>query len=372
MVKKLLVASALLLAFGCSREESLSKLGFTGDFCETEQRRETPFESGEVTVVDALKPNDVLVAVNGYPLTKARFDEVMKIKAQELSSRKGANVAYASNQLAEFKKSYVPLFVNQRLLLDEAKRLSVLSPEEVARRVNEVISKRAKARRVTMDKFIKTYPVDFRFALYDIQAMIVMNALIKKHIPPVGDVTDEVVAAFQEAIKSDIEGANRTNALIRARMSEWKRDILAKKISFEELAKKYNSGEDATPEKPGYWGDLERGEIEDKRVQSVVFSLKIGEISDPVEDDEGYHLIRVLAIKPPEKNDAGRVIQDEVRSVEHIYVNKMPILIQDTDAALKIDLKRQMQLQAVNAYLENMKTNGANRIEFPHGKHLFD
>ncbi len=371
-MKKLIVASALVLAIGCTREESLSRLGFTGDFCETEPRREKPYETGEETVVDALKPEDVLVAVNGYPLTKAKFDEVLKMKAQELSTRKGANAAYAGNQLAEFKKSYVPLFVNQRLLLDEAKRLKVLSAEEISRRVNEVVSKQAKLRKMPMEKLIKSFHGDFRYALYDIQAMIVMNALIKKHIPPVGDVTDSVVAAFQDAIRADIEGATKTNEMIRARMAGWKRDILAKKITFEELAKKYNSGDDASPEKPGYWGDLERGEIEDKRVQSAVFSLKVGEISDPVEDDDGFHLIRVLAVKPPEKNEAGRVIQDEVRSVEHIYVNKLPLLIQDADADLKIDLKRQMQLQAVNAYLENMKTNGANRIEFPHGKHLFD
>lgn len=364
--------SVLALAMGCTKEESLSRLGFTGDFCETEQRREKSYEPGEETVVDALKPEDVLVAVNGYPLTKAKFDEVLKMKAQELSTRKGANAAYAGNQLAEFKKSYVPLFVNQRLLLDEAKRLKVLSAEEISRRVNEVVTKQAKARKIPMEKLVKSFHGDFRYALYDIQAMIVMNALIKKHIPPVGVVDDNVVAEFQKAIKEDVEGATKTNEMIRAKMAGWKRDILANKVTFEELAKKYNSGDDEDQDKPGYWGNIERGEIEDKRVQSAVFSLKIGEISDPVEDDDGYHLIRVLAIKPPERNAAGRVIQDEVRSVEHIYVNKVPILIQDTDADLKIDLKRQMQLQAVNAYLENMKTNGANRIEFPHGKHLFD
>ena len=83
-------------------------------------------------------------------------------------------------------------------------------------------------------------------------------------------------------------------------------------------------------------------------------------------------IIKVVSVKAPERNDKGRVIQDEVRKVLHIYVKKLPLLIRDANDILKADLKRQMQVQAINRYLEDLKTNGVTRIEFPHGKRLFE
>jgi parvulin-like peptidyl-prolyl isomerase len=43
-------------------------------------------------------------------------------------------------------------------------------------------------------------------------------------------------------------------------------------------------------------GDVERGKFS-PQLDSVAFSLEVGQISPPVKDDEGYHLISVLGIK---------------------------------------------------------------------------
>ena len=360
----------VVLVTGCSRSDEDAPR-FKGDFCELVPRQEK-FESGEETVVDALKPDDVLVAVNGYPLSKKVFDELMVLKAKQLSSRKEANPAYINNQLADFKKNYVPMFVNQRLLMDRARELKLLSKEEIEQRVNEIVQKQAKARKKTVVQFMKSFPADFKYYLYDVEAQILMNKLVKTHIPPVGEITDEVVAAFQKSIDEDNLATTRTNEMKRAQMAEWKKDLLANKVKFGDLAKKYNEDEYADEDNPGLWGEFERGEFEDKRVQSAVFSLKVGEISDPVEDEDGYHLIKVVSVKAPERNDKGRIIQDEVRKVMHIYVKKLPLLIRDANDILKADLKRQMQVQAINRYLDDLKTNGVTRIDFPHGKKLFE
>ena len=363
---------SLVVAVGCTKEGESGKVHFSGDFCELEKRHEGPFPSGKETIVDALQPEDVLVAVNGYPLTKKTFDEVMVLKAKQLTNVKGSNQAYLNNQLADFRRNYIPLFVNQRLLIDRARELSVIPKEELERRVNDIVEKQAKARKMTVEKFMRTFPGDFKYFLYETAARLLMNSIVAKHIPPVGEVSDGLVAAFQKSIEEDNAATVKTNEMKRVQMQEWKRDLLAKKVTFEELAKKYNEDEYADEDQPGYWGEFERGQIEDKRVQSAVFSLKPGEISDPVEDDEGYHLLKVLSVKAPERNDKGRVSQDEMRKVMHIFVKKLPLLIRDTDDILKADLKRQMQIQAINRYLDDLKTNGVTKIEFPHGKKLFE
>jgi len=296
----------------------------------------------------------------------------MMLKAKQLSNRKDSNTAFLNNQLADFQKNYVPMFVNQRLLIDRARELKLFSKEEIEQRVNEIVQKQAKARKKTVEQFMKSFPADFKYYLYEIEAQLLMNKLVKTHIPPVGEVTDELVEAFQKSIDEDNAGTTRTNEMKRVQMAEWKKDILANKVKFEDLAKKYNEDDYADDANPGLWGEFERGEFEDKRVQSAVFSLKVGEISDPVEDEDGYHLIKVVSVKAPERNDKGRVIQDEVRKVLHIYVKKLPLLIRDANDILKADLKRQMQVQAINRYLDDLKTNGVTRIEFPHGKNLFE
>ncbi len=310
--------------------------------------------------------------MNGYPLTKKTFDEVMVLKAKQLTNVKGSNQAYLNNQLADFRRNYVPLFVNQRLLIDKARELNIIPKEELERRVNDVVQKQAKARKMTVEKFMRSFPGDFKYFLYETSARLLMNSIVAKHIPPVGEVSDGLVAAFQKSIDEDNAATMKTNEMKRVQMQEWKRDLLANKVTFEDLAKKYNEDEYADEDRPGYWGEFERGQIEDKRVQSAVFSLKPGEISDPVEDDEGYHLLKVLSVTAPERNDKGRVIQDEMRKVMHVFVKKLPLLIRDTDDILKADLKRQMQLQAINRYLDDLKTNGVTKIEFPHGKKLFE
>lgn len=366
------VLISFVFAIGCTKEGEKDKVHFSGDFCEIEKRQAEPFPTGKETIVDALQPDDVLVAVNGYPLTKKTFDEVMVLKAKQLANAKGSNQAYLNNQLADFRRNYVPLFVNQRLLIDRARELNVIPKEELERRVNDIVEKQAKARKMTVEKFVRSFPGDFKYFLYETCARLLMNSIVAKHIPPVGEVSDGLVAAFQQSIAEDNAATMKTNEMKRVQMQEWKRDLLAKKVTFEELAKKYSEDDYADEDRPGYWGEFERGQIDDKRVQSVVFSLKPGEISDPVEDDEGFHLLKVLSVTAPERNAKGRVIQDEMRKVMHIFVKKLPLLIRDTDEILKADLKRQMQIQAINRYLDDLKTNGVTRIEFPHGKKLFE
>lgn len=369
-IKSYAVPLLVAIAVGCSRDER-SPVRFTGDFCELAARQES-FEQGEEAIIGKLKDDDVVVAVNGYPLTKKVFDELMVLKVKQLSSRKDANSAYINNQLADFQKNYIPIFVNQRLLIDKANELKLFSQKEIEDIVNDRVRRQAESRKMSVEKFVKSFPGDFKYYLYEVQAKLLMDKIVKTNIPPVGEVSDELVAAFQKSIDEDNAATVATNGMKMAQLAEWKRDILAGKATFEELAEKYNEDEYADADSPGYWGEFERGEFEDKRVQSAAFNLKVGEISDPVEDDDGYHLIKLISVKAPERNEKGRIIQDEVRKLMHIYVKKIPLLIRDTDDILKADLKRQMQIQAINSYLEDLKTNGVTRIEFPHGKKLFE
>lgn len=359
----------ICILLGCSAEKTQTV--FSGDFLEIGRRYSGEVKQGGDMTIAEMTPDDVIVMVNGYPLTKRVFDELMVIKATRLSRRKGGNPALLESLLNQFKQKYIPLFVSQRLLLDKARELNVLTVEEVERAVNEDLAQAAKGRRTTIEGIVKAFPGDFKYYLYDAAAQKWMDALIENHIPPKCVVDDAFVSNCQVQVTLENAATSKSNETIRATMAGWKRDVLTGKLSFDELARKYSQDESSDTNNPSFWGEFERGCIEDKALQAKVFALKVGEISDPIEDDEGYHLVKVLKSTPPVKNEKGRMVQDEIRKLAHVFCEKIPLLIVEDDEAVREDLKQQMKMQAIDDYVENLKTNGAYKVVYPHGQKLF-
>lgn len=360
---------AFALLFGCSDKHEESTY-FNNAFLEIVPRVET-FESSTNKTIATLSNDDVLVAVNGYPLTKGVFTDLMLLKARELMRRKNANANLVSNQLAEFEKQYLSIFVSQRLMIDEATRLNVVSSNELERIVNDTVSEAAKRANKTIHQYVTSFPGDFKYCLYEIAAKAVISKLVQKHIPPLVETSSEFVSNVQSQVALDNIEAGKTNQAIRLQMLEWKKTIESGESSFEALAKEYSQDTDFTVGKPGSWGEYERGRMDDKNIQAVAFSLKPGQISDPIEDDDGFHLLKVVKITPATRNKDGKILMNEVRELAHIYREKTPLLIVQSDEDLYQDLKHQMQVRAIDDYVTNLRTNGANRIEYPNGKALF-
>ena len=108
--------------------------------------------------------------------------------------------------------------------------------------------------------------------------------------------------------------------------------------------------------------------MDDAKVAAAVFALRKNAISDVIEDDNGFHLVKVLDVKPAVKDESGKVVKDEVRKLSHLYIEKEPVLIRESKIELTNDLKYQMQIQAVNEYVTGLLTNGSHRIVYPHGR----
>lgn len=67
-------------------------------------------------------------------------------------------------------------------------------------------------------------------------------------------------------------------------------DILNKKISFENAAKKFSTC--PSKDQGGDLGFFERGAMV-KEFENAAFSLSVGEISQPIQTEYGWHLIKV-------------------------------------------------------------------------------
>lgn len=99
------------------------------------------------------------------------------------------------------------------------------------------------------------------------------------------------------------ENTNKEEAL--KRIKEILKEAKKGKTSFAELAKKYS--EDTSAPKGGDVGFFIRGQMV-RKFEEAAFALQVGEISDVVETEYGYHIIQCIEKKAGEKKSL-----DEIR-----------------------------------------------------------
>ncbi|XP_049884695.1 peptidyl-prolyl cis-trans isomerase NIMA-interacting 1-like [Pectinophora gossypiella] len=71
-------------------------------------------------------------------------------------------------------------------------------------------------------------------------------------------------------------------------LNEFRRKITNKEATFEELAKKFSDCSSA--KRDGDLGRFKRGQMQ-KPFEDVAFTLKVGQLSQPVDTDSGVHII---------------------------------------------------------------------------------
>lgn len=362
LIGGLAILSAIL---GCTREEdfkiSVADFGF-------ETRRADAFPTNAPKKIATMAPDDVIVAVNGYPLRKRVYDDLMELKQQGLLKQKDMNNLAAEQMMDDYRMRYVTFFQAQRMLVDEAFRQNIVTTNEVMGEILRRLKKEAKRRGITIEKSLKPYGKARKYIFQDLFTSIVIDKFVALKIPPKREVDERFVQAVQDQVTKDNESAAATNANIVAYLNGWRKQIMEGKMDFIEVAKRFAGESDADD---GIWGSFEEGDMDDPKVEAAVFSLPKGAISDVLEDFNGYQLVKVLDITPAETNEKGRVVSKEIRKLSRVYVDKVPVLERVNNVKMTSELKRQMQLQTVDEYVTFLSTNGTTRIEFPNGNNLF-
>ena len=106
-------------------------------------------------------------------------------------------------------------------------------------------------------------------------------------------------------IAADKTAGNDARQKARARAEEIHNELKKNPASFAELAKKH-SQDPGSAAKGGDLGSFSRGSMV-KAFDDAVFGLKAGEISQPVETEYGYHIIRVTGITPSQMRTLDQV-----------------------------------------------------------------
>ena len=357
------IGLGLIAIAGCYRDD----FKLTSAMVEIGERQNMAFPANPPKKIMAMQPDDVIVAINGYPLTKQTYDDMMLLKETGLMTDKDTSQIVAQKMMDQYRVSYIKNFIGQRLLVDNAFALGIATTNEVLSEVEAAIKKQARNRGKKVAEFIRRFKGRERCFYYEIYVSHIIDRIIHEKIPPKTVVDENFTAAVQKQVDIQNATAEATNKLYKARLEYYKQQIANEKLDFQSVVRAFTGDKDAD----GVWGEFEADDLTDPRVRAPVFALREGEVSDVLEDDDGFHLVKVLKIIPPEKDEEGRVITREKRTLSQIYIEKEPLIIRQSDILMTADLKRQMQLRAVNEYVTGLSTNSLNKIEYPNGRDLF-
>jgi len=315
-------------------------------------------------------PDDtVIVSVNGATLTPGQFKKLMEnaFKAMEWDPQQKS-----PQQLVSMKRmvmmNFIPNFVSRQLLAQEARRQALLSDAETAVKVDEAIAASAKKVSMTPEALLKAMPSGESLLRSDMALSIQADAAVRRKIDMTNQVSDAFVAAAVDAIKAANAEAAVLDQKKVERLRGLRREILAG-ADFGKLAEANSECQRMAPGNGGYWGDYERTTFADRKMRAAIFSLKPGEVSDILEDEEGYHLVKVLEVTPELKDEKGVVTRPETISLAHILLRYEPRAELASSAELKDLFSQQQRQQKIDTYIDELK--GSAQIVYPHGTNFW-
>lgn len=213
--------------------------------------------------------NEVVAKIGDMEVTKSEFYD-------ELVSQNGAQV--------------LDILIADKIMQSEVQKQNiVISDEEIEAGLEEMKEFYA------TDEALQNELDNYGLTLEDVKNNIKSNLQIELLLEPYMEITDEEMAEYFETNKASFGQEEQVKAShILVETEEVALEVKAKIDAgedFGELAKEY-SIDTANSEQGGNLGYFAESKMV-AEFSDAAFSLEVGEISDPVKTNHGYHIIKV-------------------------------------------------------------------------------
>jgi peptidyl-prolyl cis-trans isomerase C len=294
-----------------------------------------------VVLAEEKKTNSDRVAiVNGVNITGNEFNRALNAYMERVEQR-GQKIP--ESQMAELKNAILENLIIGELLFQESKQKGIeVSAAAVTEQLQDI-----KQRFPSETEFKKVLDEN-QITESDLQAQLkrdlAIQQLIDKEVAQRVMITDEESKTYydthpQSFVQPEQVRASHILIKVDADATEAQKTEARKKITaiqqklkkgedFASLAENYS--EDTTSKKGGDLGYFGRGQMVEP-FEEAAFSLKPNEISDIVETQYGYHLIKVVDKKPEAKLTYAEVKdrldqylkQQKLQSAEKLYIDNL-------------------------------------------------
>lgn len=363
-----MMASAFIC--GCGKESERTRAEILSEPLEFEKRIEVE-ESGKAKKIAEMQPDDIIVAVNGYPLRQKDYVRWMQLQYATIRKQMKNNRQEADKYFEQLQFQFPSQFAKNRLLIDDAMRQGVLPQSNLVVEVENLLQDQAAKNKMPLDALLDKFGNNQKYVIYQIAERILIKKLVDEKIPPLTQVDATFVSNTQARVIQENNIASATNMHRRLMLEGFRRDIIAGKVDFHDLVVKYFNDGRFEIEDGGKWETVTFGEMEDKTFEEQVFSANEGSMLPLQEDDDGINLIMVHKKIPAMRDKDGNVLERSQCELLCIRMAKEPLLLQQSDEEIMRDLKNQMQIQAIDIYVEKLMTNGVHKVVYPFGTEFF-
>lgn len=273
----------------------------------------------EAKPAETSEGKDVAVTVNGKVITEAELDARLKPVLDRAAMRMDPNkiALYAKNIRGQALEG----MIMERLLDEQVGKAGITATEkDVNDKVSEILTQQG----LTMDGFkqmLQMQGLTFEQFMQQIEKGVKYEKLMDKQVGRV-DINDAEALAFYEENKVDFntpEQVQASHILIKVASSATPEEKAAAKEKAEKLLKEIKEGADfatlarensdcPSKAKGGDLGLFRRGQMV-KEFEDVAFGLQPGQVSDVVETQFGYHIIKVTGRK-----EAGMTAFEKVKA----------------------------------------------------------
>lgn len=289
-------------------------------------------------------PSDPMAKVNGVVITRGDVDRT--VKALLAQNRQGQDLP--PELLKQAEESTLENLISAELLYQTGAKQEI---KELDKQVEDKIhqSKERFPSAAEFEKALKSAGLTEKELTEYTRKDIIINALIQKEVAPKVTVNDDEAKKFydeninrfkqQESVKAShiLVGVDPKATAEEKQKAKEKAEGLLKKVKagedFAALAKKESTCPSSA--QGGDLGFFTRGQMV-APFEKAAFALKPGEVSDVVETQFGYHIIKLT-----ERKDGETVKFDETKDKikEYLKGQKMQKAVADYIADLKTKAK---------------------------------
>ena len=246
--------------------------------------------------------NRILVTTDDFRLS---VGEVSKTIHAFMGNNTSDLQQMTERQLSSFIRQTARELAEKKVILNAARRARVRASAAKIDSILELNYQRAGGKEIYM-KFLDDSGLDFEFMKKDVEESIIINTYLDKIVEEKTRITDEQIQEAYQKYLQDTTVTVRHILLLTKDKSDAEKKAIRKRMEqilaraqagedFSALAKEY-SEDPGSKDNGGLYEDFTRGDMI-KPFEDAAFSVPIGRISDIVETQYGYHILKVIKRK---------------------------------------------------------------------------